>query len=236
MADTTIRVAYVEGMSLSVEIRDLVTGTLLATVAMSGSGNQYTGTVSGAISGTKKFVLLSAGVTVGTRVADIDDTLETFDLDNPPSLTSISELQSILTGASLYQAEWTIGQIRMMRGDDWYFEVSGLGDLSGISELLVTVKKQTTEPDGAALVQWEAGVGLLVLNGSAQSGASQLNGSCEVQSPASGGVIACTLKSSVSRWVTPGNHVFDVQVTESDLVTTLTLGAFVVDADVTRAV
>lgn len=178
-------------------------------------------------------LLVSSGsshVTIGRAVYD------EFSLRLAAMELSVASITAQLTGGSIYAAVATPGTIRVMRGDDWYFEQSGLGDLTGVASLLMTVKRNTGDTDRQACIQWKEGTGLVVLNGTEQSGASLAGGSLTVLSPATGGVIAGALKSGVSRWLVPGEYVFDIQKTSSGVVTTLRQGSFTIDADVTHAV
>ena len=109
-----------------------------------------------------------------------------------------------------------------------------MGDITSYANVWFTVKWATSDADSAAIVQIDTDTGLLTVNGAT---AAAGDGSIAVDDD-SAGDITITLNASVTDDLTPATWlVYDVQwQTAAGAIHTLTSGAAVVAADVTRAV
>jgi hypothetical protein len=83
------------GLTITVQVKNITTLTVLETVTCTGSGGDYTGTISGAHAGQLLFVILASGLVLEHRVRTIRDVAETFII-----LTELEELAVVDSGPS----------------------------------------------------------------------------------------------------------------------------------------
>jgi hypothetical protein len=145
-----------------------------------------------------------------------------------------------LTQSAAQVSATVAGQtIEVFRGDTFVIALTGLGDITGYTTLWMTVKPQGTDvEDAVSTLQVEVDAAgpvtqLNYLNGGAAGTPS--DGSIVVNAEATGD-ITVTVKPNSTKVLTPGSYVYDVQVLDSTVVTTLTSGTFVISTDTTRAV
>lgn len=136
------------------------------------------------------------------------------------------------TAASLVAA-LTGDAIAIRRGDSFSVSWTGLGDLTGRTNLWVTLKSSVDEVDADSIVQCDENTGLLILNGaSGEAG----NGALTVDDEGAGN-ITWTLEEVTTAALVPATGLrYDVQVLKGGTVTTLTRGNGKVLADVSRVI
>jgi hypothetical protein len=124
-------------------------------------------------------------------------------------------------------------RLTLERGDTWILPITGLGDLTGVTELWFTLKDLLTETDAAAIVQVEMTSGLVVLNGAAGTAA---DGSIVIDSVPLGN-ITVTVKAAATTQIDPSRRLYwDIQSNEAGVILTRTAGDAFVSADVTRSI
>lgn len=128
------------------------------------------------------------------------------------------------------------GIINEYRGTTWSINLV-VGNLTGWTKLWFSVKKDTSDPDSAAIVQIEQTVGLSVLNGSS-SGLTASDGAIVINTLATGD-ITITLKPASSSQIAPVSGIsYDVKVLVGTVVTEMAdgRGKFNILPDTTRHV
>jgi len=96
MTAKTIKLpALPAGLTITVQVRNISTLTVLETVACTEASGVYTGTIAGAHAGQLLFVILSSGLVLQSRVRTIQDVAATFVI-----LTELEELAAVDTGPS----------------------------------------------------------------------------------------------------------------------------------------
>lgn len=115
------------GLDISCQVRSSVDGALLETVAMTGSGTLYTGTVTGAHYGLLCWTILASGVAVETRVRTIEDTAGPWTI-----VTGLDQVAPTPTGAFNRTFIITDGtsplegaNVRMKKGAQEYVRTTG---------------------------------------------------------------------------------------------------------------
>jgi hypothetical protein len=83
------------GLTVTVQVKNITTLSVLETVTCTGSGGDYTGTISGAHAGQLLFVILVSGLVFEHRVRTIQDVAATFVI-----LTELEELAVVDSGPS----------------------------------------------------------------------------------------------------------------------------------------
>jgi hypothetical protein len=176
----------------------------------------------------------------GTLVADIwSYTTRT--------LTSLSALVASIAAAVWAYATRTLtmtaaaveaavdgDEITLYRGDTWSISLTGLGAITGYTDVWFTVKDSPTQTDAEALLLVSETVGLERLNG-AEGTAAQAS---LVVDDESAGNITVTVAAVASASIEEGaNRRYDVQwKTASGAIHTLTINTLNVNGDMTRAV
>jgi hypothetical protein len=123
--------------------------------------------------------------------------------------------------------------IAIQRGDSFSVSWTGLGDITGRTNLWITLKSSVDDADADSLVQVDENTGLLILNGAAGIAG---NGALTVDDEGAGN-ITWTLQEAATAALSPATGLkYDVQVLDSGTVTTLTRGNGKVLADVTRTI
>lgn len=143
-------------------------------------------------------------------------------------------------GTSLASATITVvsaivgSTITITRGDTFSAAITGMGSIASYANVWFTIKRATSDADSEAIVQIDTDTGLLTVNGAS---ATAGDGSITVDD-ANAGDITIALAATVTDDLTPATGlVYDVQwQTAAGAIHTLTSGAAVVAADVTRAV
>lgn len=124
-------------------------------------------------------------------------------------------------------------EITVYRGDTWSISLTGLGAITGYTDVWFTVKNSPTETDAEALVQVSQTVGLERLNGAAGTAAQ---GSLVVDDASAGNITITVAAAASAQIATAENLVYDVQwKTATGLIHTLTANVINVSGDVTRA-
>ena len=135
--------------------------------------------------------------------------------------------------ASTISASVSSSTITQYRGDDWSIALTGLGAITGQTEVWFTIKRRQVDTDAEAAVLLSDGTGLEIINGAVGTAG---NGTLTVDD-ASAGDITMTLKAVESAKLAVGAYVFDVQWKNAGgVIKTIADGAFTVSADVTKAV
>lgn len=87
----------------------------------------------------------------------------------PPNNQSTAAIAAELASAVLSVAAQIpaalSGEFSMIEGDTWIQEITSLGDLSNVVEIVVAIKKAAKDPDSAAYLLISSVDGLLVCNG-----------------------------------------------------------------------
>lgn len=118
------------------------------------------------------------------------------------------------------------------RGETLSIALTALGNIAGRMKLWFTVKASNGDDDADSVIQIEESSGLLYFNGAV---ATPADGSLIVTDPATGAA-TIALAASVSDDLVPGSYRWDMQMLSASGIQTLAEGAFVVTADITRAV
>jgi len=125
------------------------------------------------------------------------------------------------------------GTVTIHRGDSLSASITGLGDVTGYTNIWFTVKRNRADADTASIIQIDTTTGLLYLNGAAGTAAQ---GAIAVDD-ASAGDITITLAEQSTDDLTPESGLYyDVQVLNGGDVSTLSAGPCNITADVTRAI
>jgi hypothetical protein len=144
------------------------------------------------------------------------------------SVRTLTNYSNLFTGNNVLE-----NYVEVLRGDDWGFSFSGLGDITGNLKLWFTIKNDDRLADTGAMVQIERTAGLLIVNGGTGIPA---DGSIVVTDPIAGN-ITITLDSNSSRLTVPGNYKYDIQVlTALGIIRTVVIGTITIRGDVTRAI
>lgn len=124
--------------------------------------------------------------------------------------------------------------ITIKRGDSLSASLTGLGDISGRTNLWFTVKDNLDDADTASIIQIDESTGLLYLNGAAA--ANPANGAITVDDAAAGDITITLQEAETDDLVPTQGLYYDVQVLDGGDVTTLTEGPCNVTGDVTRTI
>lgn len=129
-------------------------------------------------------------------------------------------------------------EITVYRGDTWSISLTGLGAITGYTDVWFTVKDSPTQLDSEALLQVSQTVGLERLNGAAVALPYAVTDASLVVDNDSAGNITVTVAAVASASIAEGaNRCYDVQwKTATGAIHTLTVETFNVNGDVTRAV
>jgi len=125
-------------------------------------------------------------------------------------------------GTTLSAQMWTV-----YRGDTLSRTLSTIAADATITKVQLTVKAHNTQADSSAVMAIDTASGLLYLNGGspgAHTGALTL--------PA--GVL--TIPASTMVQITPNDYVYDIQIWQTEVITTIEIGTFRVTTDITRIV
>jgi len=179
----------------------------------------------------------------GTLVADIwSYTTRT--------LTSLSALVASIAAAVWAYATRTLTQsaasvaatvsgseITVYRGDTWSISLTGLGAITGYTDVWFSMKDSPTQLDSEALLMVSETVGLERLNGAAVATPYAVTDASLVVDDASAGNITVTVEALASASIAEGaGRCYDVQwKTATGEIHTLTYETFNVSGDVTRA-
>ena len=143
----------------------------------------------------------------------------------PRTLTqTAAEVAAIVSGTTL----------TVTRGNHLSFSLTGLGDLTGNTDVIFSAKRSYDEADSASQVRVSRTVGLEVIDGTVATAA---NGSLVVDDVTAGD-ITVTIKTAASQSLkTMDNGVYDVKWADaSGLPLTLTAAIWKCTGDVTRAI
>lgn len=202
------------------------------------------------------FIRAGTGADQARRIADYNGTtkvatINNRDWDTTPDTTSayvmlptamletvdanvIKWLGSAVSSldASTVSSAVSSSTITQYRGDDWSISLTGLGAVTGQTEVWFSVKRRQSDTDAEAAVILSDGTGLEIINGTAGTTG---NGTLTVDD-ASAGDFTMTLKAVESAKLAIGAYVFDMQwKNASGEITTIADGAFTVSPDVTLA-
>jgi hypothetical protein len=108
-----------------------------------------------------------------------------------------------LIGDSLDGATWTV-----YRGTDWTIPLTGLGDLTGVTDLVVTAKKDLDNADSQSLLQVQQTEGLLVFVG--KTTYTPADATLTI-TDAESGEATLTIKAGVTKDTWIGEHKIDVK-------------------------
>jgi hypothetical protein len=167
----------------------------------------------------------------GTLVADITAAISAILCNvwacGSRTLTmSLAAIKSMLLGSKL----------ELWRGDTFAQTFTGLGDLTGITNLWFTVKKQDlNDIDAAAEIQISQTGGLLAIAGA--PAATPANGSITINAPATAGSITVALAAvEMAKLDIDFTGYWDIQKLTGTTVVTITRGNASVLGDVTRRI
>jgi hypothetical protein len=125
--------------------------------------------------------------------------------------------------------------VTVLRGDTWVITITGMGDLTGYTNIWFTIKTSPVrDTDAEAVVMIDTTTGLLVVNG-ANAVARAANGAIAIDDLVAGD-ITVTVDEAETDDVEPNKLDYDVQTLIGGVVTTRAEGAFTISADVTRAI
>lgn len=131
------------------------------------------------------------------------------------------------------------GEIAFRRGDTFTRTLELATSAAGCDKLWMTFKKDATQPDAKAALQFIAGEGLKIVNGALTSATVTpfTAGDGEITLAGDGVTLTINLDESVTAQLSGGNAgaKWDVQILKSGIVTTIAEGTWKVAADVTRA-
>lgn len=125
-----------------------------------------------------------------------------------------------------------VGEIAFRRGDTFTRTLELAASAADYNKLWMTFKRDVTQPDVKAALQFIAGEGLKILNGAEATG-----GDGEITLADDGVTLTINLDESVTAQISSGNAgaKWDVQMLKDGAVTTIAEGTWKVIADVTRA-
>jgi hypothetical protein len=122
--------------------------------------------------------------------------------------------------------------LTIYRGDTWNQELTGLGDLTGRTELWFGVKEDPDDTDDESIILISETVGLERINGAAAT--VPANGSITVTDAASG-VVEIDLDEVETAKLVPDKRFWDFQSLIGGVVTTPKGGRLPITADIVRA-
>jgi len=126
----------------------------------------------------------------------------------------------------------------LYRGDTWGDTITGLGDLTGATDIWLAFKTDPADADSAAVMLISLSSGLEVINGAAVVAPDNLHGSLVVNAPATGGSITWYLSEVESAKVVPAKLYYDVQKRIAGvpvMVSSPKAGRVTIEADISRA-
>lgn len=142
---------------------------------------------------------------------------------------------SVVVPAAVANASQTPGLIAALRGDTLRKTLPTLGDITGHTQCVFTLKKRESDPDSAAVLSIDEDGGLLWLNGAAAPDASKASLTIADEADAEPAlVIDEAIMATLP--VVSGGWVWDVQVWNGGDIVTPIAGQWSVSPDVTRAV
>ncbi len=136
---------------------------------------------------------------------------------------SADSLQDVIDGAT----------VSRKRGDYWSVSRTGLGDISGRTSLLVTLKTGYDKTDAQATLQIDETLGLLTVDG---EDADDATDAAITINDAVLGNITYIVKADVTSVLTPNAYVADEQMIDANGPQTLEEYSFTITDDVTRAI
>lgn len=141
------------------------------------------------------------------------------------ALLAIPAVQSALQSADL----------TMYRGDTWTRRITGLGDLTGATDIWFGMKDDKDDTDAQSTVLISQTVGLEIINGATATVPG--NASIAVVAPATGGRIDVTIEPvEMAKLEAAKKYYYDVQKSIGGVVSTPKCGTCVVNADIVRTV
>lgn len=132
------------------------------------------------------------------------------------------------------------GTLELYRGDDWSFQIEGMGDMTGYQNIWVTFKEKKTDLDASAWMQVDKATGLLVIMSDSSPTAG--NASITINDLVAGDFTVAVSSVESSKVEQSLSHLrkstgfWDAQYKDvSGLVSTPKKGVLTIDYDVTRA-
>lgn len=122
--------------------------------------------------------------------------------------------------------------LSIYRGDTWTQVITGMGDLSAVTDIWFGIKEDPSDTDNEALVLISETAGLERINGAAAG--VPANGSITITDVAAG-IITVELDEAETAKLVPDKRFWDVQKLDGGDVTTTHYGRCVVTADIVRA-
>lgn len=126
----------------------------------------------------------------------------------------------------------SVQELNIRRGDTLPASFSGLGDITGYTDIWFTVKRDPSNADSAAEIQ-VTGDGLVYLNGTAATAA---NGSITVSDAAAGDISVSVAAIETAKLAIRSGMYYDLQVKVGGVVSTIAAGRAHVIYDVTKSV
>jgi len=139
----------------------------------------------------------------------------------------------VYTGTFIGSSVAAGSTITIVRGDTMSQAVTGLGTLTGYTNLWFTVKAGKGVADSDSLIQIDKDNGLLYVNGSAAETAA--NGSITVDDASAGDITIALDEVESAKLSSFTAAYYDVQMQTASGITTLTSGSVTITQDVTRA-
>jgi len=125
------------------------------------------------------------------------------------------------------------GTVTIHRGDSLSASITGLGAVTGYTNIWFTVKRNVADADTASIIQIDTTTGLLYLNGAAGTAAQ---GSITVDDDAAGDITVVMAEEATDDLTPESGLYYDVQSLVGGSVSTLSAGPCNITADITRSI
>lgn len=250
MATQTIQVEALSGETLTMEVFSLTSDTVQASASATEATNRhglYVASFTDLPVGSHRCMMVDASnevssvqyctTTAATETVQSYDSLSgisgTIDANIVSSVITLNaNVVGIGVTPAVINSGITEGKITQVRGDTWTFTVSGLGNLTGHSDIWFSAKRSKNDPDIKSWFQIKKSVGLVYVDGAAATTAG--NASITVVNTENGD-ISISLAAVESAKLPEKKGCYDIQVITGSTVITKTIGDLIITGDVTQA-
>ena len=146
----------------------------------------------------------------------------------------VGNVLNALLGVSAISKALRSHDLTLYRGDTWSQQISGLGDLTGRTNIWFGFKVDPSDTDAESIVLISETVGLERINGAAAL--IPANGSITVIGADTAGVIQVDLDEAETAKLVPDKRFWDAQTLIVGTVTTPKAGRITISADIVRTV
>ena len=147
---------------------------------------------------------------------------------------AVGNILNALLGVSAIAKALRSHDLTIYRGDTWSQQISGMGDLTGRTDIWFGFKVDPSDTDAESIVLISETIGLERINGAAALIPG--NGSITVVGADTAGVIQVDLDEVETAKLVPDKRFWDAQQLNAGVVTTPKAGRITISADIVRTV